>query len=95
MRFFSAIKTCKEDKPPQQISDAVEVYGVPPSLKGGSYYEVEKIIESIPNRFTIPQLREECRNIPEYIIRRALLDVKREGKIRYNKKVWEKINHAF
>lgn len=91
LRFFSAIKAHEEDSPPSCVAEAVKAYGTPPSLKGGSYYEVRKQIESMLETFTISMLRKVCTNIPESTIKKALSDMKKEGKIRWNKKVWERV----
>ena len=92
LRFFSAIRAHEHDSPPNQVAEAVKAYGDTPSLKGGGYYEVRNRIESMPERFTISMLREVCINIPEFTIRKALLVMKKEGRIRCNKRVWEKMS---
>lgn len=94
LRFFSAIKAHEQDSPPSKIAEVLETYGEPPSLKGGSYFEVREQIEQMPEKFTISMLREVCQDIPEFTIRKALSEMKRENKIRFNKNVWEKIDYV-
>lgn len=91
LRFFSAIKAHEQDIPPSKISEALEVYGEAPPLKGGSYFEVREQIKQMPERFTISMLRKVCIDVPESIIKRALSDMKKENKIKFHDKVWEKI----
>ncbi|MGB9714991.1 MAG: ERCC4 domain-containing protein [Thermodesulfovibrionales bacterium] len=91
LRFFSAIRSHEQDSPPLKIAEALETYGEAPSLTGGSYFEVRRQIDRLPERFTISMLRDVCANIPESIIKKALSDMKKENKIKFHDKVWEKI----
>jgi DNA-binding HxlR family transcriptional regulator len=56
------------------------------------------MIEEMPAAFTFAMLREAVPGIPETIIRRALRDLKKEGRIISHmagiKSYWEKIRDA-
>ncbi|MEW6455478.1 MAG: ERCC4 domain-containing protein [Acidobacteriota bacterium] len=98
LRFFSAIAFHSEDIPHAKVSEALTEYGVEPYSTGGSYYEVRKIIDEMPEKFTFRMLKDFCQNIPEFTIRKALSDLKKEGKIscenRGKKSYWKKNNET-
>ncbi len=95
LRFFSAIQSHERDTSPPMVREAVAAYNVQAPFKGGSYYEVRMRIEDMPPKFTLSMLRESCKNIPQAVIRRALADLKKEGKLVSHpqgiKSFWEKV----
>jgi len=97
LKLFSAIKSHEEDTAPPIVAEAMSEYGGgrSSSWKGGVYYQVRKVIEDIPKQFTISELREACSDVPDTTLRKALNDLKKEGKVkcegRGRKSYWEKI----
>lgn len=98
LRFFAAIKSHEDDVPQPKVAEAIAEYGSGRSQhpwRGGAYYEVRKALEEMPGQFTISKLREACSDVPDTTLRKALNDLKREGKIRCQgkgrKSYWEKI----
>ncbi len=88
--FFSAVEAHRKDVPHPAIAEAIQTYGRPPDLHGGAYYEARKVVESMPQRFTIAMFREACPNVPDHTLRKVLKDMKIEGRVRCARKVWEK-----
>ncbi len=99
LRFFAAIKSHEDDVPQPKVAEAMAEYrsgrSQPRLWRGGTYYEVRKAVEEMPKQFTISKLREACSGVPDVTLRKALNDLKREGKIRCQgkgrKSYWEKI----
>ena len=89
LRFFQAIKVNEEDLPPAVVTETVRAYSGTP-LKGGDYYTVRQEIIAMPERFTISMIRRACPDVPDNLIRRVLRDMKKEGKIVWVKRTWEK-----
>jgi hypothetical protein len=95
LRFFSAIQSHETDASPPMVKEAVATYNIQqPPFRGGDYYEVGKRIEEMPSKFTLSMLREACKSIPEAVIKRALADLKRDGRLISHpqgiKSYWEK-----
>ena len=95
LRFFSAIQSHERETSPSMVREAVAAYNVQPPFQGGNYYEVRKRIEDMPPKFTISMLRGSCKDIPTTVMRRALADLKKEGRLISHpqgiKSYWEKV----
>lgn len=95
LRFFAAIQSHERDMSPTIVKEAVAAFDVQPSFQGGSYYEVRKKIEDMPLQFTIAMVRGSCKDVPEAVIKRALVDLKKEGRLISHpqgmKSYWEKV----
>jgi len=90
MGFFTAVEAHRQDVPHKAVAEAIMTYGKPPDIHGGGYYDARKKVEAMPQKFTIGMLRQACPDIPLPTLRRVLKDMKKEGRVQCQKKVWHR-----
>lgn len=92
--FFSAIRSHEADQAPTVVREAAAAYRIPSPFHGGSYYDIVKGVADMPSTFTIAMMRQKFPGVPEGTIRRALQDLKKEGKLSSHragrKSYWER-----
>jgi hypothetical protein len=92
--FFSAIRAHEADRAHPVVREAAAAYRTPSPFYGGAYYDTMKGIMDMPSTFTMAMVREQFPTVPEGTIRRALQDLKKEGKLSSHragrKSYWER-----
>ncbi|MGA1846003.1 ERCC4 domain-containing protein [Deferribacter abyssi] len=94
-RFFEAVDSHENDIPHEKIAEVMQEYGNAPVIKGGVYYEIKKkIMDDLPDEFTLDMIKELFPDISNELIKKAVDGLKKEKLIvRKNgsKKVWKKV----
>jgi DNA-binding transcriptional regulator PaaX len=79
------------------VREAAATYRIPSPFYGGAYYDTVKGIMDIPSTFTMAVVTQKFPSVPEGTIRRALQDLKKEGKLSSHragrKSYWEKLKN--
>jgi len=95
--FFSAIRSHEADQAHPVVREAAATYRIPSPFYGGAYYDTVKGIMDMPSTFTMAMVRQKFPSVPEGTIRRALRDLKKEGKLSSHragrKSYWEKLKN--
>ena len=95
MGFFSAIRSHEADQVPTVVREAATAYRIPAPFYGGAYYDIVNGIADTPCTFTMAMVRKKFPSVPEGTIRRALQDLKKEGKLSSHragrKSYWERV----
>ena len=94
LRFFAALRSHEKDEPHPSVREAVARYS-PLPFEGGGYYEARRKIQEMPSSFTFAMLKAASPGISEGTLKKALNDLRREGKLtchpRGAKSYWEKL----
>lgn len=96
LRFFHAVTSHEKDSIPTAVAEEAANYDSNGDFTGGTYYDIRKeVLNNFENEFTINTLRDRFPDATDYILRKVLTVLKKEGYIEHSgygkASVWRKI----